>query len=125
MPQPTPLRRPAPRAPEDRPAESDDHLDAEPSPGASHEVRAQDHPDLCRRRWLVTVVVVAGGVSWTFFVCTICAVSLLLALLHPDRLDGFVLVAYPSVGGGTVVLKVMERLVAVLAHGPSAPSRQR
>jgi hypothetical protein len=116
MPRPTPHRPTTRRALGDRSAESEDHLGAEPPAGASHEVRVQHHPDLCRRRSLATVVVVAGGVTWTVLVCTICAVSLVLALFHPDRLEGFALIAYPGVGGATVVLKVIERLVIVLGH---------
>jgi hypothetical protein len=74
--------------------------------------------DRRRRRSLVTVVVVSGGVTWTTLVVTICIVTVDLALFAPGQLEGFVLVAYPSMGGATVVVTVLERLVGRL--GPRA-----
>jgi hypothetical protein len=44
MPRPTPLRSPHSSSSEGRPAESDDHLGAEPPAGASHEVRVVELP---------------------------------------------------------------------------------
>ena len=95
----------------------------EPSPGAgAPELTAEEVADRRRRRSLATVVVVSGGVTWTFLVGTVCMVTVHLAIVDPGRLQGFVVIAYPSVGGATVVVAVLERVVTCL--GPRARRRR-
>ena len=72
--------------------------------------------DRRRRRSLATIVVVTGGATWILLVGTVCLVSLILAVFHPTQLEGFALAAYPSVGGATVVVAIIQRLVTCLDH---------
>jgi hypothetical protein len=97
-----------------------------PSAGAAApEVTVEEIADRRRRRSLVTVVVVSGGVTWTTLVVTVCLVTVDLAVFAPGQLEGFALIAYPSVGGASVVVTVLERLVSCLAPPARRGTRGR
>jgi hypothetical protein len=95
----------------------EDDLTGDPLPGPEQEVVAEDAADRQLRRALTKAAVITGLVLWSVVVATVCTTTLLLALVHPEQLEGFAKFAYPSIGGASILITA---LVSALG-----PQRQR
>jgi hypothetical protein len=61
---------------------------------------------------------ITGLVLWSVVVATVCLTTLLLALLHPEQLEGFAKFAYPSISGASILITAL-----VSALGPQRPRK--
>jgi hypothetical protein len=82
---------------------AEDDLTQEPLPDAAeNELHHEDISDRRLRRWLSVIAVLAAVGTWILLVSTVAAVSVILALYHPDALGNFVKIAYPCVGASGI-----------------------